>query len=70
MYSIIIKINSASDKYSYYLNNDGTIYVTDSLETLGKKVTELLGTYTLPQIVPIKNCVITTTIDVQEATAE
>lgn len=70
MYSILIKNNIASDKYSYYLKSDGAIYTTDSLEVLGTKVAELLKSFTLDQIVPIKNCVVTPTIDVQEVIAE
>lgn len=70
MYSILLKTNSTSDKFSYYLKSDGQIYTTDSLDSLGEKIVELLKTYTLEQIVPIKNCVITTTIDVQEVIAE
>jgi len=68
MYSIMIKAQAA-DKYSFYLNSDSTIYTTDSLETLGNKVAELLNTYTLNQILPIKNCVITNNIVITEATA-
>ena len=70
MYSILLKTNLASDKFSYYLKNDGQIYTTDSLDALGEKIVELLKTYTLGQIIPIKNCVITTTIAVQEVSAE
>jgi len=68
MYSIMIKAQAA-DKYSFYLNSDSTIYTTDSLETLGNKVAELLNTYTLNQILPIKNCVITNNIVITEVTA-
>ena len=66
MYSIFIKTTS-SDKYSYYLNSDGEIYTTDSLEALGEKIGELLDTYTLERIVPVKNCVVTRNITVEEA---
>lgn len=69
MYSILIK-SVASDKYSYYLKSDGAVYTTDDLESLGTKVVELLNTYTLGQIVPIKNCVITNNIVITEAQAE
>lgn len=68
MYSILIK-TQAADKYSYFLNSDSTVYTTDSLEALGNKIAELLKTYTLNQIVPIKNCVITNNIVVTEVTA-
>lgn len=70
MYSILLKTNLASDKFSYYLKSDGQIYTTDSLDSLGEKIVELLKTYTLGQIIPVKNCIVTTTIAVQEATAE
>ena len=69
MYSILIKAGTASDKYSYYLNADGAIYTTDDLEVLGAKVAELLNTYTMGQIVPIKNCIITNNITISEVTA-
>lgn len=66
MYSILIKTTSG-DKYSFYLNNDGVVYTTDSLEDLGDKVGELLNTYTLERILPIKNCVVTRNITIEEA---
>jgi len=67
MYSILIKTGIASDKLSYYLKSDGAIYTTDDLTVLGEKIAELLKTYTLGQIVPIKNCVIANNIVVTEA---
>ena len=67
MYSILIKSGIASDKFSYYLKSDGEVYTTDSLVTLGEKVAELLNSFTLGQIVPIKNCVITNNITITEA---
>ena len=70
MYSILIKSGIASDKYSYYLKSDGAIYTTDDLGVLGQKVAELLNTYTLGQIVPIKNCVIENNITITEAQPE
>lgn len=66
MYSILIKTTSG-DKYSFYLNNDGVVYTTDSLEDLGDKVGELLNTYTLERILPIKNCIVTRNITIEEA---
>jgi len=70
LYSILIKANTTSDKYSYLLKSDGAVYTTDSLELLGAKIAELLNTYTLGQIVPIKNCVVTSNITVAEAVGE
>ena len=70
MYSILIKTGIATDKYSYYLKSDGAIYTTDDLTVLGEKVAELLNTYTLGQIVPIKNCTITNNITIEEVTNE
>ena len=69
MYSILIKTGNASNKYSYYLKSDGAIYTTDDLTSLGEKVAELLNTYTLGQIVPIKNCIIESNITVTEVQA-
>jgi hypothetical protein len=70
MYSILIRTNAASDKYSYLLKSDGAVYSTDSLELLSAKIAELLNTYTLSQIVPIKNCVVASNITVTEAVGE
>ena len=69
MYSILIKSGIASDKYSYYLKSDGEVYTTDNLTVLGAKVAELLNTYTLGQIVPIKNCIIENNITITEVQA-
>ena len=66
MYSILIKVPSG-DKYSFYLNNDGEIYTTNDLTDLGEKVGELLNSYTLDRIVPIKNCVVTRNITIEES---
>ena len=33
MYSILIRTGKSSDKYSYYLNSDGSVYVADNVET-------------------------------------
>ena len=66
MYSILLKATS-SDKYSYYLNSDGEIYTTNDLTALGEKVGELLNTYTLERIVPVKNCIVTRNITIEES---
>lgn len=65
MYSIFIKSNSG-DRFTYYLNSDGEIYTTDDLTILGEKIGDLLKTYTLDKIVPVKNCIITKNIVVEE----
>ena len=65
MYSILISNNS---KYTYYTNSDGSNYVAEDLVAVGAKVMELLSTYTLNQITVVKNCIITGTIEVEEAT--
>lgn len=70
MYSILLKSNINSDKYSYLLKSDGEVYTTDDLETLGSKVAELLNTYTMQQIIPIKNCIINNNIIIEEAVAK
>ena len=66
MYSILLKATSG-DKFSYYLNEDGTVYVTNNLEVLGRKIGELLNLYTLGRIGPSKNCTITKNIIVEES---
>jgi hypothetical protein len=68
MYSILIQTSPNSGKYSYYLNSDATVYTTDDLTALGTKVGELLETYVMSQIVPIKNCIIEKNITITEAT--
>lgn len=70
MYSLLIKTGSTSDKYSYYLKSDGEIFTTDDLEVMGAKVVELLHTYTLGQLVVVKNCKITNNIKIEEVEAE
>jgi len=67
MYSILIQTTPNSGKYSYYLNADGTIYIAEDLTALGIKVGELLNTYILGQIIPIKNCIIQKNIEITEA---
>ena len=66
MYSILIKTTSG-DKFSYYLNSDGEVYVANTLEELGAKIGDLLNSYTLERVVPIKNCIVTKNIVVEEA---
>jgi hypothetical protein len=68
MYSILIQTSPNSGKYSYYLNSDATVYTTDDLAALGTKVGELLETYIMSQIVPVKNCIIEKNITITEAT--
>lgn len=66
MYSILLK-TASSDKYSYYLNKDGEVYIANNLTDLGNKVAELLNIYPLERIVPIKNCIVTNNIVITEA---
>lgn len=66
MYSILIKTSNAANKFSYYLNSDETVFVANTLEVLQDKIIELLGTYTLKQIIPVKNCKINQNITVEE----
>lgn len=67
MYSILILKSQAT--YQYYLNDDGEIYKAGTLGDVQDKVAELLHTYTLDRMVVVKNCIITPTITVEEATS-
>jgi hypothetical protein len=69
MYSVLIKVGSSLEKYSYLLNSDGTIYTANDLETIGAKIAEMLETYTLSQMKVVKNCTITNNITIEEVEA-
>lgn len=56
MYSILISKNPTTKTYTYYEKKDETVFGCETLEDLGKKIKELLKSYTLDQIIPIKNC--------------
>lgn len=66
MYSILIRTGKSSDKYSYYLNSDGSVYVADNVETVAEKVSELLETYPVSMITVVRNCIITNSITIEE----
>lgn len=69
MYSILIKTSNATNKFSYYLNSDESIFVANTVEVLQNKVIELLGTYNLSQIIPVRNCKINQNITIEEVEA-
>jgi len=69
MYSILIKTSNATNKFSYYLNSDESIFVANTVEVLQNKVIELLKTYNLSQIIPVRNCKIHQNITIEEVEA-
>lgn len=67
MYSILLKLtNTTADRYKYLLDNNDEIYVADTLTEVETKVQELLNDYLLSNIKVVKNCIITSTITVEE----
>lgn len=67
MYSILLKLtNTTADRYKYLTDDNDEIYVADTLAEVEAKVQELLNDYLLSNIKVIKNCIITSTITVEE----
>ena len=67
MYSILIKVRS--DKYSrwkYYLNEDGSIFIAETIEGVQLKMNELAREYLLDDLQVVKNFTITEAIDIIE----
>lgn len=67
MYSILIKVRS--DKYTrwkYYLNEDGSIFVAETIEGVQLKMNELAQEYMLTDLQVVKNFTITEAIDIIE----
>lgn len=67
MYSILIKVRS--DKYTrwkYYLNEDGSIFVAETIEGVQTKMNELAQEYMLTDLQVVKNFTITEAIDIIE----
>ncbi len=67
MYSILLKVStSTADRWKFLSNQDGTIYVENDLANVQTKVAELMQTTILSNIKVVKNCVITSTITIEE----
>lgn len=67
MYSILLKLtNTTADRYKYLLNDNDEIYTADTLAEVQTKVQELLNENLLSNIKVVKNCIITSTITVEE----
>ena len=67
MYSILIKVTtSTADRWKYLTNGDGTIYVENDLLNVQNKVSELMQDTVLGNIKVVKNCIITSSITVEE----
>lgn len=68
MYSILIKVRS--DKYTrwkYYLNEDGSIFVAETIEGVQTKMNELVAQkYMVTDLQVVKNFTITEAIDIVE----
>jgi hypothetical protein len=71
MYSILIKVTTSSAiKWKFLTDDQGVIYTADDLETVQTKVVELLNTYLLSEIKVVKNCIITSSITIEEVESE
>ena len=67
MYSILLKLtNTTADRYKYLTDNNGNIYTADTLAEVQTKVEELLNENLLSNIKVVKNCIITSSITVEE----
>ena len=67
MYSILLKLtNTTADRYKYLTDDNDEIYVADTLAEVETKLQELLNDYLLSNIKVVKNCIITSTITVEE----
>ena len=67
MYSILLKVStSTTERWKFLSNQDGTIYVENDLANVQTKVAELMQTTILSNIKVVKNCVITSTITIEE----
>ena len=67
MYSILLKLtNTTADRYKYLIDDSGNIYTADTLAEVQTKVEELLNENLLSNIKVVKNCIITSTITVEE----
>lgn len=67
MYSILLKLtNTTADRYKYLTDDNGNIYTADTLAEVQTKVEELLNENLLSNIKVIKNCIITSSITVEE----
>ncbi len=67
MYSILLKLtNTTADRYKYLTDANGNIYTADTLAEVQTKVEELLNENLLSNIKVVKNCIITSTIIVEE----
>jgi hypothetical protein len=67
MYSILLKVTgSSAAKWKFLTNSEGEIYKENDLSNVQTKVVELLDNYLLSDIKVIKNCVITSSITIEE----
>lgn len=67
MYSILLKVTtSTAERWKYLTNSDGSIYVEDDLLNVQTKVGELLQDTILGNIKVVKNCIITSSITIEE----
>ena len=67
MYSILLKVTgSSTTKWKFLTDSEGVIYVENDLSAVQDKVVELLDSYLLSDIKVIKNCVITSSITIEE----
>lgn len=67
MYSILIKVTTSSAvKWKFYTTDEGVIYTANDLTEVQTKVVELLDTYLLSELKVVKNCIITSSVTIEE----
>lgn len=67
MYSILIKVTTSSAvKWKFYTTGEGVIYTANDLAEVQTKVVELLDTYLLSELKVVKNCIITSSVTIEE----
>lgn len=71
MYSILIKVTTSSAvKWKFYTTNEGVIYTANDLTEVQTKIIELLNTYLLSELKVVKNCIITSSVTIEEVEIE
>lgn len=71
MYSILIKVTTSSAvKWKFYTTDEGSIYTANDLTEVQTKIVELLNTYLLSELKVVKNCIITSSVTIEEVEVE
>lgn len=71
MYSILIKVTTSSAvKWKFYTTDEGVVYTANDLTEVQTKIVELLNTYLLSELKVVKNCIITSSVTIEEVEVE